>query len=83
MSLLSKNWASDGKDGNEQGVSQDGGYNRGSEHVDLERRKYMGKCQGVRQLIRGQNSRLEPGAPKELWTSGEESYSQVGEKGIR
>lgn len=33
--------------------------------------------------MRGQNSRLETGASRELWTSGEESYSQVGEKGIR
>lgn len=30
-----------------------------------------------------QKSRLEPGIPRELWASGEESYSQVGEKGIR
>lgn len=64
-------------------MSQGGGYNRGSERVDLERGKHVGKCQGVRQLIRGQNSRLELGAPRELWTSGEEFYSQVGEEGIR
>lgn len=33
--------------------------------------------------MRDHNSRLEPEMSRELWASGEESYSQVGEKGIR
>lgn len=44
LSLLSKDWASDGRDRNEQGVSQGGGYGKGSEHVDLEWGKHAGKC---------------------------------------